>query len=73
MRKPFAQVALVDAGCVGKLCHRHRAPLVNGLIQAERIADPDQRYARRTAEIRQHLPDELMQLCVIDHFRFLPL
>ncbi len=60
MRQPFAQVALVDPGCGGQLGDRHRAALVHGLVEAQRIADPDQRDACRAAEVRQHLSDKLM-------------
>ena len=60
MRQPLAQVALVHAGCGGELARRHRAALMQGLVETERIADPHQRDARRTAQIRKHLPDELV-------------
>ena len=60
MRQPLAQIALVDAGRGGELGHRHRTALVHGLVEAQRIADADQRDACRAAEIRQHLSDKLM-------------
>ena len=71
MRQPFAQVALVDAGRGGKLGHRHRTAGMQGLVQPQRVTDAHQRDARRTAEIGQHLPDELMQFGFV-HVPHLP-
>src|SRR5207237_10063210 len=40
----------------------HPAARTKSFVQAQGIADADQGDARRTAQIRQHLPDKLMQL-----------
>jgi hypothetical protein len=41
------------------------------LVQTQGVADPNQADAGSTAEIRQHLPHELMQFGVVDHFSIL--
>jgi hypothetical protein len=72
MRQPFAQIALVDAGFGSELGDCHRAPLVQGLVKAQGVADANERNARRTAEIGQHLSDELVQFCFVDQCLILP-
>jgi hypothetical protein len=57
----------MDARRRGQFRDRHRPLCVQRLVEPERIAEVDQGYARRTAEIREHLSDELVQLVVVDH------
>ena len=60
MRGPLAKVTLVDAGRGGKLLGRHRSLGVQGLVQAEVVAHADHGDTSRAAQIRQHLPHELI-------------
>src|SRR5271166_3418873 len=52
MRQPFAQIALVDAGCGSELGYGHWAALMQGLVKSQRVADAHQRNAGGTAEVR---------------------
>jgi hypothetical protein len=45
--------------------------LVQRLVKPERVADANQRHAGRATEVRQHLPDKLVQFCFV-HFCSLP-
>jgi hypothetical protein len=40
---------------------------MQSLVKTERFTDPDQTNAGRAAEVRKHLPDELMQFGVVYH------
>jgi hypothetical protein len=41
--------------------------LVHGFVETQRVADPHQCYACRTAEIGQHLSDKLVQFGFVNH------
>jgi len=72
MRGPFAQVAFVYPGRGGQFGDRHRSLRMQGLIQTKGVAHAHQGDARSAAKVRQHLSDELVNFCLVDHSSILP-
>src|SRR5262249_5800136 len=56
----FADVPLVGAGALRELARREPARTGERLVEAERVADADERGRRRRAEIADQLPEELV-------------
>jgi hypothetical protein len=46
---------------------------MQGLIQTKGVAHAHQGDARGAAKVRQHLSDELVKFCLVDHFSILPI
>ena len=66
MREPFAQVALGAAGARSELFRVRRPVLVQRLVEIERYSHPDERHARRAAEVVEHPANQVIQFRFID-------
>jgi len=64
---PIPEVPFVHARRIGELFDCHGAFLMQCLIQSQSIAHLHESDAYRTAQIVQHLADELMKFRVVNH------
>jgi len=61
LREPFASIAFGDVCARGELNAGHRPGPVQCLVETKAHADPHQRHAHRSAEIRNDLSQELLK------------
>ena len=66
-RQPLAHVAFARAGARGELCRRQRARAGHRPVQAELVADHDESSVERGADVLNHLPEERLDLCPVEH------
>ena len=64
--EPLADVALVRAGALSQLARGQRARAGQRLVEAEPVADHDQRRVQRRAELAHGLEHELLDLRLVD-------
>jgi hypothetical protein len=60
-------IPFVYPGRGGQFGDRHRSLRMQGLIQTKGVAHAQQGAARSAAEVRQHLSDESVKFCLVDH------
>ncbi len=65
LAQPLADVALVTVGALGQLLGGDRLAVGHRLVQAELVADQNQRRGDRRAQVAHELTHELFELCFI--------